>query len=381
MLGSKKWAQNLLSLADIKIGGERAWDIQIRDERFYGSVAHRGSLGLGESYMNGWWDAQELDQFFFKVFGANLESKVRFSWPAVSSFIEGFLLNLQTRSHAFDIGEKHYDVGNDLYKAMLGKSLTYTCGYWPASPASGQGGKDAKNLDEAQEAKLDLVCRKIGLKPGDSVLDIGCGWGSFLKFAAEKYGAHGLGVTVSKEQVNLAKELCGELPVEIRLEDYRNIKGKFDHVVSLGMFEHVGRKNYRDYMEIVHNVLKDGGLFLLHTIGSSRSLVDTDPWIQKYIFPNSMLPSIAQIGKSIEGLFVMEDWHNFGADYDKTLMAWWENFNRAWPELSKSYSDRFYRMWKYYLMTSAASFRSRRIQLWQIVLSKNGVRSGYIPVR
>ena len=381
MLGSKKWAQNLLSLVDIKIDGERAWDIQIRDERFYGSVAHRGSLGLGESYMNGWWDAQELDQFFFKVFGANLESKVRFSWPAVSSFIEGFLLNLQTRSHAFDIGEKHYDVGNDLYKAMLGKSLTYTCGYWPASPTSGQGGKDVKNLDEAQEAKLNLVCRKIGLKPGDSVLDIGCGWGSFLKFAAEKYGAHGLGVTVSKEQVNLAKELCGELPVEIRLEDYRNIKGKFDHVVSLGMFEHVGRKNYRDYMEIVHNVLKDGGLFLLHTIGSSRSLVDTDPWIQKYIFPNSMLPSIAQIGKSIEGLFVMEDWHNFGADYDKTLMAWWGNFNRAWPELSKSYSDRFYRMWKYYLMTSAASFRSRRIQLWQIVLSKNGVRSGYIPVR
>ena len=374
MLGSKKWAQNLLSLADIKIGGERAWDIQIRDERFYGSVAHRGSLGLGESYMNGWWDAQELDQFFFKVFGANLESKVKFSWPAVSSFIEGFLLNLQTRSHAFEIGEEHYDQGNDLYKAMLGKSLTYTCGYWNGNPP-------AHGLDEAQEAKLDLVCRKIGLKSGDSVLDIGCGWGSFLKFAAEKYGAKGLGVTVSKEQVNLAKELCGELPVEIRLEDYRNIKGKFDHVISLGMFEHVGRKNYRDYMKIVHNVLKDGGLFLLHTIGSSRSLVDTDPWIQKYIFPNSMLPSIAQIGKSIEGLFVMEDWHNFGADYDKTLMAWWENFNRAWPELSKSYSDRFYRMWKYYLMTSAASFRSRRIQLWQIVLSKNGVKSGYAPVR
>lgn len=371
MFRSKKWAQGLLSLADIKIDGERPWDIQIRDERFYNSVAHRGSLGLGEAYMNGWWDAEKLDQFFHKIFKAELESKVRFSWPAVLSYIEGFITNLQTRSRAFEIGDKHYDQGNDLYRAMLGKSLTYTCGYW----------QDAKNLDEAQEAKLDLVCRKIGLKPEDSVLDIGCGWGSFLKFAAEKYKAKGVGITVSKEQVSLAQELCNNFPIEIRLEDYRNIKGKFDHVVSLGMFEHVGRKNYRDYMKIVHNALKDSGLFLLHTIGSSKSLVNTDPWIQKYIFPNSMLPSIAQIGKSIEGLFVMEDWHNFGADYDKTLMAWFQNFNLAWPELSKYYSERFYRMWKYYLMSSAASFRSRQIQLWQIVLSKNGVESGYTSIR
>lgn len=371
MFSSKKWAQNILFLAGIKIGGEMPWDIQIRDERFYGSVARRGSLGLGESYVNGWWDAEKLDQFFYKIFKANLESKVRFSWPAILGFIEGFTANLQTRSRAFAIGKEHYDQGNDLYKTMLGKSMTYTCGYW----------KDAKNLDEAEEAKLDLACRKIGLKPEESVLDIGCGWGSFLKFAAEKYKAKGVGVTVSKKQVDLARELCNNLPIEIRFEDYRNINGKFDHVVSLGMFEHVGRKNYRNYMEVVHEALKDSGLFLLHTIGSSRSLFSTDPWIKKYIFPNSMLPSIAQIGRSIEGLFIVEDLHNFGADYDKTLMAWFENFNRAWPELSKSYSERFYRMWKYYLMSSAASFRSRRIQLWQIVLSKNGVSGGYIPVR
>ena len=371
MSKSKEWAQNLLSLADVKIGGEKPWDIQIHDERFYGSVAHRGSLGLGESYMNGWWDVDKLDEFFYKVFKADLESKIKFSWPAISSFIEGFFLNLQTRSRAFEIGRKHYDQGNDLYKAMLGKSLTYTCGYW----------KDAKNLDEAQEAKLELVCRKINLKPGESVLDIGCGWGSFLKFVAQEYKAKGVGLTISKEQFDSAQELCSDLPVEVRLEDYRSIRGRFDHVVSLGMFEHVGHKNYRDYMKTVHDVLEDNGLFLLHTIGSSKSLVTTDPWIKKYIFPNSMLPSIAQIGKSIEGLFVMEDWHNFGADYDKTLMAWWGNFNRAWLELSKSYSERFYRMWEYYLLTSAASFRSRRIQLWQIVLSKRGVKGGYMPIR
>src|SRR3989344_6698231 len=374
MSKSKEWAQNLLSLADVKIGGEKPWDIQIHDERFYGSVAHRGSLGLGESYMNGWWDVDKLDEFFYKVFKADLESKIKFSWPAISSFIEGFFLNLQTRSRAFEIGKKHYDQGNDLYRAMLGKSLTYTCGYWSGSPPAG-------GLDEAQEAKLELVCRKINLKPGENVLDIGCGWGSFLKFAAEKYEASGVGVTVSKEQFDSAKELCSDLPIEVRLEDYRDLRGKFDHVVSLGMFEHVGHKNYRGYMETVHDVLKDSGLFLLHTIGSSKSLVTTDPWIRKYIFPNSMLPSIAQIGKSIEGLFVMEDWHNFGADYDKTLMAWFQNFDRAWLELSKSYSERFYRMWKYYLLTSAASFRSRRIQLWQIVLSKRGVKGGYTPIR
>ena len=269
------------------------------------------------------------------------------------------------------IGEHHYDKGNDLYKAMLDKRLTYTCGYW----------KKAKTLDQAQEAKLDLVCKKLNLKPGQKILDIGCGWGSFAKYAAEKYKVKVVGITVSKEQIAFAKKLCKGLPIEIRLQDYRDIREKFDHIVSLGMFEHVGVKNYRKYMKVVHRCLKDDGLFLLHTIGRNKSLTTSDPWAEKYIFPNSMLPSIKQIGESIEELFVMEDWHNFGTDYDKTLMAWFTNFRKNWNKIKKNYDERFYRMWKYYLLASAGLFRARKGQLWQIVLSKKGVPKGYNSIR
>jgi len=254
---------------------------------------------------------------------------------------------------------------------MLGKSMAYTCAYW----------KNATTLDEAQEAKLDLVCKKIGLKQGDKVLDIGCGWGSFARHAAKNYGASVVGVTISKEQVTLARELCAGLPVEIRLEDYRKVQGTFDHVVSLGMFEHVGVKNYKTYMETVRRVLKDDGLFLLHTIGSNHSVNGPNAWMEKYIFPNSIVPTARQIIKAAEEKFIMEDWHNFSADYDKTLMAWFENFNNHWKELESKYGERFYRMWKYFLLSCAGNFRARNSQLWQIVLSKEGVKGGYISVR
>ncbi|MDP1689559.1 MAG: cyclopropane fatty acyl phospholipid synthase, partial [bacterium] len=266
---------------------------------------------------------------------------------------------------------KHYDLGNDLYRAVLDKRLTYTCGYW----------KNAADLDSAQEAKLDLVCKKIGLKSGQRVLDIGCGWGSFVGFTAEKYGVSALGVTVSKKQKELVDKLYPNFPIEFKLLDYRESKGKFDQVVSWGMFEHVGGKIYRTFMKVAHKALKDEGLFLLHTIGGNRSVRGNEPWIEKYIFPNSMLPSIKQISQAIEGLFVVEDWHNFGTDYDKTLMAWYNNFEDNWLKIKLNYNERFYRMWKYYLLMCAGTFRSRENQLWQIVLSKKGVRGRYKPIR
>ena len=243
------------------------------------------------------------------------------------------------------VGKEHYDIGNDLYQLMLDKRMTYTCGYW----------KNAKNLEEAQEAKLDLICKKLGLKKGDKVLDIGCGWGSFAKYAAEKYGARVVGITVSKEQVELARKLCKGLPVEIRIQDYREVNEKFDHVVSIGMFEHVGYKNYRTFFKTVHKCLKDDGLFLLHTMGQRDSYPDFNHpdyhWVLKHIFPNGMIPSIKQIGKATEELFVMEDWHTFREDYDKTIMAWWNNFDKNWPKLRAKYGDRFYRMWRFYVTT------------------------------
>lgn len=371
MASARDLAATMLQKADVTIGGERPWDIRVHDERLFGRIFSEGTLGLGEAYMDGWWDAPALDQFIYRVLAAHLEREIRITPAVVWSFIKAKLFNLQSRSRAFQVGEEHYDLGNDLYQAMLDARLTYTCGYW----------KDAKTLDEAQEAKLDLVCRKIGLAKGDRVLDIGCGWGSFAKFAAEKYGASVVGITVSKEQAALAKEWCAGLPVEIRVQDYREVNEPFDHIISLGMFEHVGVKNYREYFEVVHRCLKKDGLFLLHTIGRNITTPASDPWIEKYIFPNGMLPSVVQIGKASERRFVMEDWHNFGADYDKTLMAWFANFDRAWPTLREKYGDRFYRMWKYYLLACAGAFRARNIELWQVVFSKDGVPGGYRSVR
>lgn len=362
----------LLAEADITVNGPEAWDIQVRDERLYRRILAGGTLALGEAYMDGWWDALSLDAFIDRALRANLKN--RLVTPSLLFHIfRARLLNLQNATRAFTVGIEHYDIGNDLYAAMLDKRMVYTCGYW----------NEANNLDEAQEKKLDLVCKKIGLKKGDRVLDIGGGWASFGIYAAEKYGAEVVAVTVSKAQQKLGEARAEGFPVEIRMQDYRDVSdGPYDHIVSLGMLEHVGYKNYRTYMKVVHRLLKEDGLFLLHTIGSNRSVYATDPWIEKYIFSGGMLPSVKQIGGAVEDLFVMEDWHNFGADYDKTLMAWFERFDYAWPKLKTQYSERFYRMWKYYLLSCAGMFRSRQTaQLWQMVLSKRGVRGGYHSIR
>ena len=370
MMESKieKNIQSILTPIDIEINGTRPWDIQIHNAGFYERVLSGGSLALGESYMDGWWDCEALDQFFKKILDARLDKKVRinsilFLWVLLKSKI----INAQTRSRAFIIGKRHYDIGNNLFSMMLDKGMNYACAFW----------KNAKTLDEAQEAKLDLVCRKIGLLPGMSVLDIGCGWGGFAKYAAEKYGAKVYGITVSQEQVEFANKFCQGLDVKVELKDYRALKGRFDRIVSIGMFEHVGRKNYRTFLKVVHQCLKSDGLFLLHAIAGNSSVDSTDPWINKYIFPNSMLPSAKQITSAFEGLFVLEDWHSFGQYYDRTLMAWHNNFTKNWTRLKEAYDERFYRMWTYYLLLCAGSFRSRRNQLWQIVFSKKGIKGNW----
>lgn len=355
--------------ADVEINGKRVWDIQVYDDRFYKRVFAEGSLGLGESYMDKWWTVEALDQFFCKILSARLDSKVN-PYKMIWLIFQSKLFNLQGIQRAFHVGKAHYDIGNDLFTLMLDKRLAYTCGYW----------KNATNLNQAQEDKLDLVCRKIGLKKNQRILDIGCGWGSFIKFAAEKYGAKAVGITVSKEQAEFAKNNCAGLPIEIRLQDYRELNDKFDHIVSLGMFEHVGHKNYKKYMEVASRCLKEEGIFLLHTIGAITTRHTPDPWINKYIFPNGVLPSMKDISKAVEKYFILEDFHNFGADYDKTLMAWFHNFDSNWIQLREKYGERFYHMWKYYLLGCAGAFRARNIQLWQLVFTKNGKPGGYIPV-
>lgn len=362
--------QELLILAEIEVNGNGPWDPQILDDRFYKRVITEGSIGLGESYMDQWWEVEALDQLFCKFLSTDIERRVK-NKRFYLHYIYSRLFNLQNIRRAFRVGEQHYDIGNDLFSKMLDERLTYTCAYW----------KTAQTLDQAQEDKLDLVCRKIGLQKNQRVLDIGCGWGSFAKFAAEKYAANIVGVTVSKEQAEYAKTICKGLPVDIRLQDYRKLNENFDHIVSLGMFEHVGHKNFRTYMQVADRCLNAEGIFLLHTIGSNYTRRSPDPWVNKYIFPNGVLPSLKDISTAIEHLFVVEDFHSFGPDYDKTLMAWFENFDNHWPTLSTKYDERFYRMWKYYLLGCAGAFRSRNIQLWQFVLTKHGIKSGYDIVR
>jgi len=388
MEDQEAWVNKLLEPSEIKINGNNPWDIKIINPDVYDRVKAEGSLGLGESYMDGWWECKNLDQFFYKLFLANIPDNIGFSLPLFLSVIKAKIFNLQAKSRAFEVGEKHYDLDNKLFSAMLGKTMAYSCGYW----------KKAKNLDQAQEDKFDLICKKLNFKKGPTnaagrqrILDIGCGWGSFAKYAAENYNVSVVGVTISKEQADFAQNFCKGLPIDIRVQDYRDLQEKFDHIISVGMFEHVGPKNYKTYFEVAKRCLKENGLFLLHTIGDLTSTGESDPWLNKYIFPNGSLPSLKKIAANVEKLFVIEDVHNFGADYDKTLMQWHKNFIAAWPRLRQGsggqakfqaeYDERFFKMWNYYLLSCAGNFRARHIPLWQIVLSPNGVPNGYKSVR
>lgn len=365
--------RDLAAEAGVQINGDAPWDIQVFDERVYSLILAKGSLGFGEAYMDGMWECESLDQLFHRLLNVDVEEKID-GWSRVrllGEILRHGLFNLQSNKRAFQVGEQHYDIGNEVFEAMLDPSMSYSCGYW----------HNVTGLADAQQKKLDMICRKLELQPGERLLEIGCGWGGLAQFAAERYGVEVVGITVSKEQQKLARERCAGLPVSIELMDYRALTEKFDKVVSVGMFEHVGPKNYGTYFDTVHRVLTGDGLFLLHSIGNYTTSPKTDAWIDKYIFPNGKLPSAKEITTSLEGRFLIEDWHNFGADYDRTLMAWWENFDKAWPSLEEKYGLRFYRMWKYYLLCCAGFFRSRQGQLWQLVLSKAERGNVYRSVR
>lgn len=362
MHNGKNILEQLLEETGIRINGHDRWDIQVRDDRFYARVLNDGSLGLGESYMEGWWDCPRIDEFICRLLKGNLEKKIRRKLRTLLSYLSARIFNLQSAARAGIIARRHYDLGSDLFLSFLDYYNQYSCAYF----------QETDDLTEAQRKKLDLICRKIQLRRSDHVLDIGCGWGGFSRYAAEHYGCTVTAVNISEEQIRYAKEHCKHLPVTILHQDYRAIQGNFDKIVSVGMFEHVGQKNYRTFLEVVHRSLKKEGIFLLHTIGGNVSRVNCDAWINRYIFPNGMLPSIAQIGRAAENLFVIEDVHNLAPHYKKTLMHWHERFQEAWSGLSDKYDPIFKRMWEYYLLSCAGAFCARYIQVWQIVMTKQG---------
>ncbi|MDA3133510.1 cyclopropane fatty acyl phospholipid synthase [Atlantibacter subterranea] len=356
---------DLLSKAGVAINGPSPADLQVKNSDFYKRVLQQGSLGLGESYMDGWWECERLDQFFTNVIKAGLENQLPTHFKDTLRVLGARIFNLQTQKRAWMVGKEHYDLGNDLFSHMLDGQMQYSCGYW----------KTADNLADAQRDKLRLICEKLQLAPGMRILDIGCGWGGLAEFAAREYGVSVTGVTISAEQQKMAQTRCQGLDVTILLQDYRDLNDRFDRIVSVGMFEHVGPKNYATYFEVVNRNLAPDGIFLLHTIGSRKTDNNVDPWIDKYIFPNGCLPSMRHIVDASADHFVMEDWHNFGADYDKTLMAWHARFMDAWPGLAGHYSERFKRMFSYYLNACAGAFRARDLQLWQVVFSR-GIENG-----
>lgn len=385
----KDLAKEILGIAGIEINGKNPWDIQVHDERLYKRIISEGSLGLGESYMDGWWDANELDQFFYKLLSSKLDEKVKeklslnTKTKIALKFLTSKLMNTQSISKSKKVAEIHYNLGNDFYQNMLDSQyMQYTCSYW----------KDVKNLQDAQIKKLDIICKKIHIptnkdkKSKEKILELGSGFGGFALFAAKNYNCEVTSYNISKEQVLYAREKSKNLPIEIKEEDYRNAlnlenKEKFDKVVSIGMMEHVGQNNYRNFMKLSNYCLKDKGLFFIHTIGSLKSNRGTDPWLNKYIFPGGQLPSSASVIKAAEGYFVLEDFQNIGHYYDKTLMAWYDNFNKNWPKFKEEYGERFYRMWKYYLLCCAGSFRAGNICLFQFVFSKGNFGKTYDGVR
>lgn len=363
--------EKLIANTGITINGSKPYDIKVNNERFYNRALQHGSLGVGESYMEGWWECEQLDEFFFRLFSNHVETKFKPDIWETFHILQAKLINLQTKLKARNDISHHYDIGNDLYEAMLDSLMMYSCGYW----------KNASTLAEAQEKKLKLICEKLHLKPGMTILDIGCGWGGFAYYAAKNYNVNVVGITISKEQQKIAIERCKGLNVEIRFQDYRDINEQFDRIVSIGMLEHVGSKNYHTFMKAVNKNLKPTGICLLHFIGSNETDSTVDPWINRYIFPNGLIPSLAQIGQAFEKQLIIEDLQNIGLHYDYTLMVWKDNFKRAWPSLKEKYDEAFYRMWIFYLSVSAASFRSRRLNLWQIITTRPDFYQEYIPVR
>jgi cyclopropane-fatty-acyl-phospholipid synthase len=357
-----------LAAADVRIDGPRAWDIRVHDDRFFQRVLASGDLGLGESYMDGDWSCERLDQMATRLFEAGVHETPDRTVDLFNRLIAR-VFSRQTRPRVLREVAAHYNLGNDLFEAMLDtRYMAYTCAYWRSG---------ASTLEEAQEAKLDLVCRKLTLEPGVRVLDIGCGWGGFATFAAERYGAIVTGITLSQEQASLASQRTRGLSVEFRVQDYRDVSAQYDRVVSIGCLEHVGHRNHRRFFDVVRSCLTDEGYALVHAIGVCRTQYRVGRFMDRYVFPLVNLPSLSQIGRAIDGLFVLDDVHNIGTDYDRTAIEWNARFQKAWPNLEERYGHllggRFKRMFEFYLLMSAGYFRSRQAQVWQMVLTPPGL--------
>jgi cyclopropane-fatty-acyl-phospholipid synthase len=365
-MSSETFFRDLLAKAGITVNGSQPWDLQVRDTRAYDRMLRDGSVGFGESFMAGWLDCERVDLMAERAYRANLVEQIEVK-SAVFEALKARLNPFGSRARSFEIGKVHYDTGNDLFELMLDPHMIYSCGYW----------QRAQTLEAAQRDKLELICRKLQLERGMKVLDIGCGWGGLARYAARNFGVEVVGITVSKEQIELATRLSAGLPVEFRYTDYREVDERFDRIVSVGMFEHVGRPHYKDFFAACHRCLKPSSLMLLHTVGYLKE-EPINPWYDKYIMPGVEFPTVANLVNNATADLVLENFHTWeGAHYDKTLMAWFDRFDAAWGQLKHKYDDTFYRMWKLYLQGCAGAFRTDQMRVWQLVFSKGNLPAGY----
>jgi cyclopropane-fatty-acyl-phospholipid synthase len=352
----------LLERADVRLDGDRPWDPRIHDERVFRRVALDGSVGLGEAYVDGWWSTDDLEELARRLASARLERVTEWLPRGLAQNAAAIVSNQQTRGRARRVARQHYDFGNDLFAAFLGRYQCYSCGYF----------RDTDDLDVAQLQKLDLVCRKLDLRRGDRLLDVGGGWGELARHAAAEYGARVTSINISDEQMRFARERCRGLDVETVRCDYRDVRGSFDKVAAIAMFTHVGVRNYRTFMEAMRRVVAPEGTFLIEGVWGNVSTNRIDAWMDKHIFPGAMIPSGAQTFRAFEGIFVAEDVHNFGPDYVKTLRAWNARLRQAWPTLRARYDERVRKTFEYFFLTIAGFFRARALQHWHLVLTPPG---------
>jgi cyclopropane-fatty-acyl-phospholipid synthase len=347
--------------ADVRLDGGRAWDFDVRDDRFYHTVLLKGSLGLGESYVDGWWTCRDLEELIYRLLRSGVERHNRYRPSTLWLAGLARLTNRQTRRRGMKVAEEHYNLGDRVF-SFLGHYKNYSCGYFEGTD----------DLDVAQRLKLELLCRKLNLQPGERLLDVGGGWGEFARYAAKHYGVEVVSINIADDQIRFAREYCAGHPVKIVKCDYRDATGTYDKIAAIAMLPHVGPRNYREFMQVMHDRLTPNGTLLIECTGGNQSRAYCEPWTNKCIFSGGTIPSLKQLGEAMERLFVLEDLHNFAPSYVHTLRGWHANFQKAWPEMASGASESFRRTFEYFFLSCAAAFRARDLQYWHLVLTKPG---------
>jgi cyclopropane-fatty-acyl-phospholipid synthase len=352
-----------LAAADIEIDGHRPWDIRVNDPAFYLRMMPNPAFQIGQTYMDGMWDCDAIDEMVFKLIASRVYAQHEKGGVFHLRNALARVRNMQSRARAGEVALAHYDLDLDLYRGMLDETLTYTCAYWDAPGAT---------LADAQRAKLRLICDKLELKPGQTLLDIGCGFGGLAAFAAEHYGVKTLGVTNSQQHCTVARTLYPHL--ELALMDYRELPAlgrRFDAVASVEMIEAVGPKNFTTYFDVVSQCLAPRGAFLLQSFISPASRFVCNEWFDRYIFPNGVVPSFPQLHAASAMTFgAPTDVHELGLHYPSTLLAWDRNLRATWPRLRSRNDERFRRMWHFYLTSLAGVFRAEDLRLCQVLYRK-----------